>query len=409
MPFTGNVTEFVGRVPQPGGDLMLLWNYWYRKILVVEAVGVWQDTERNPLDQTSTYVCLENIQNLLDTVDFERGAMWAYLIDRPAGMRIIQRSGQHYCSPCDFLWAPRVDLSEIEITSLRFLGHGWGRGIWRGKKVDIQLACDDVSLKLIEQETRGAKAVLGMDLTYALVAHIFVGDLLFGLLTEPSHLSRPVRLTDRAVVFAALAKLERANMLHGFLIDTERMMIDENGQVRLLELHALRYYSPHQRKQLEEDAQELHWDRLREIFDVLALSHVGVPLKFMVPSKFMRAASTILMKTPSPERLLSIILTFEANLEANLEAYTAEKEESSRRRRSHRGKPKALSIGSLPPGPKQGGKTHGPVIGKTSRSVDSTAFLLFEHPLRAMTFLSQEVMLAPEAKEPLTASIVELA
>ncbi|KAJ6463525.1 hypothetical protein C8R45DRAFT_522363 [Mycena sanguinolenta] len=192
MPFTGNVTEFVGRVPQPGGDLMLLWNYWYRKILVVEAVGVWQDAERNHLDQTSTYVCLENIQNLLDTIDFERGAMWAYLIDRPAGMRIIQRSGQHYCSPCDFLWAPRVDLSEIEITSLRFLGHGWGRGIWRGKK-----------------ETRGAKAVLGMDLTYALVAHIFVGDLLFGLLTEPSHLSRPVRLTDRAVVFAALAKLER--------------------------------------------------------------------------------------------------------------------------------------------------------------------------------------------------------
>jgi hypothetical protein len=59
--------------------------------------------------------------------------------------------------------------------------------------IRIQMCPSDLALRLIERETRGYKAVLGMDLTYELVAHIFIGDRLFGILTEPSHLARPFR------------------------------------------------------------------------------------------------------------------------------------------------------------------------------------------------------------------------
>ncbi|KAJ7270644.1 hypothetical protein B0H12DRAFT_774804 [Mycena haematopus] len=379
---------------------MILWNYFYRKIVVVEAIGLWEDSEPEYGDLKSTYVWLDKIQSLFDTIDFEHGETWAYMISRPSGRRIIQRPAQRYGSSCDFLWAPRIDLAEVEITSLWFYGHGWGRGVWRGKKVDIQLACDDVSLKLVERATRASRILEGMDLTYAIVAHIFVGDLLFGLLTEPSHLSRPVELTDRAIVYAAFAKLERAFMLHGFLIDGERMVINENGRVRLLDISSLQYYAPHQRKQLEEDAQKFHWDCLRKIFNDLAVLGPAMPYRFSKP------ASTILVKTPSPERLLLISFQslFQIYIIQNEETDCRQHKPSKRARRN----PKTLSLGPLPLGPKQGARAHGLVLAKPSRRIEAG------DPPPHTTYSSHAfvyvpaAMIAPRPEVALSASIVEV-
>ncbi|KAJ7813237.1 hypothetical protein B0H14DRAFT_2605225 [Mycena olivaceomarginata] len=293
---------------------MILWNFLYRKLVVVEAIGFSPELEPDYLKDRSTNAWLEKVQNLLDTIDFESDNMWAYMIDRPSGRCIIQRPTERYRIPCDFLWAPRIDLSEIEITGLWFCAEGHGRGYWKGKEVDIQLASDNLSLRVIERETRGLKAVWGMNISYEVVAHLFIGDLLCGILTESSSSSRPVRVTDRTIVFTALAKLERSFMLHGYLLDPWHIAIDGNGQFRLLDLHALRYHAPHQQKLLEKDAQTEHWGNIRKLFDWIAMC----PPDSQVPPQFKKVASTVLARTPSPLRLLAIPVRFEVGLRVHL-------------------------------------------------------------------------------------------
>ncbi|KAF7369812.1 hypothetical protein MVEN_00313900 [Mycena venus] len=410
MPISGDITAYVGQVPQYGaGDLLMLWNYLHRKLIVIEAIGLQDGKDPAYGEQKLIHLWVGKIQSLLDTIDFEHGDSWAYIIDRPSGPRIIQRSREHYRIPCDFLWAPRVDLSEIEITSLMYWGRGFGRGLWRGKEVDIQIACNDGALTLIERETRGIKALQGMDLTYELIAHIFHGDLLFGIMTESSRLARPVQVTDRAIVFAAMAKLERAFMLHAFpeydgSASDQHIVIDEHGRVRLLDLFALEYYTPHQRKKLEEDAEEYHWKRLRVLFeDVLPYSPSEGPMGFMKP------ASIVLAKTPSPDRLLVIPVRFEGGLRA----YLTQNEDDNRRRKKSskttRGKSKTLTIGTSPVGPKLGPKANHLVISRTARNVELGApppYSEFSPPHRSANV--RLVMLAPEPEDVGGASIVEL-
>ncbi|KAJ7135759.1 hypothetical protein C8R44DRAFT_976567 [Mycena epipterygia] len=237
--------SLVGRLPQSnGGDIFILWNYAYHKFVVVQVVDRTYDDEEDAF-------LLGKIQSLLDTIDFEWDEVfWAYLIGQPAGPRIIQRPREHYRIRCDFL------------------GQGLGRSVLRGKKVDINVGCDDLGLSYIERETRGLKAVRGMDLTYDVVAHVFRGGFLIGILTEPSELSRPIR-SDRAAVFAAFAKLERAFMLHKNLMDNQCILIDEKGRVRLRDLNNIICYAPHERKKFEEHAQDYHWDTLQQMFQDL--------------------------------------------------------------------------------------------------------------------------------------------
>ncbi|KAJ7852982.1 hypothetical protein B0H13DRAFT_2083487 [Mycena leptocephala] len=390
MPFSRNVTAYVA-MTAGSGDLLMLWNYFYRKLIIVQAIGLAIDPES--VDPTNEW--LEKIQGLLGTVDFEHSDIWAYLIDRPSGPRIIQRPRELYRIPCDFLWAPRVDVTEIEITILSFMTHGIGQGVWRGKEFDIVIGCDDLALRLIERETRGYKAVLGMDLTYELVAHIFIGDRLFGILTEPSHLARPFRGSDRAVVFAAFAKLERASILHSGLIYGERFMIDHTGKVRLFDLYDIRCYAPHERRNLEEDAQKYHWDRLQTIFDDIGSTSVSYPLRYRKPT------STILAPTPSPERFFLIAVEFGLDLHFPL----AKDETTNRRRKqsskSARGNPKTLQIGTKPLGPKQGLKAFSILLSNTSRNIEPNGPPPY-------TEFPRFLMLAPEPEDTNGASIVEL-
>ncbi|KAJ7456985.1 hypothetical protein FB451DRAFT_1275511 [Mycena latifolia] len=349
MPTTGNITAFVGRSTQADGvgDLLILWNYAYRKPLVIQAIGLECDWNfGHDFQQKVTNQWLEKVQTVLDTIDFECEDFWAYLIDGPIGPKIIQRSTprEHYRIPCDFLWAPRVDITEIETHRFWCTGQGLGRGVWRGKKVDILIGCDDRDLQLVERTTRSLKAVRGMDVTYDVVAHIFRGNLLIGILTESSHLHlfNPSAIYRAIVlVFAAFAKLERAFFLHEFLIDHQRVLIDEKGRVRILDLQTLVYYPPHERKQFEEKAQKFHWDRLPIIFDGLG------PHSAPFPPLFFKPASTILVRTPSPERVLLITLSFTLDMPASL----SDDERSNHRRKkkstSVRSNAKVLQIGSL--------------------------------------------------------------
>ncbi|KAK7055503.1 hypothetical protein R3P38DRAFT_1358304 [Favolaschia claudopus] len=304
-----SVTAFLGRIPKSNtthsrGDIIVLWNYLLRKIMVVEAIGFDSPpVEIGEVYVRRTYMWAEEMQNIIHTVDFKTKNFWAYLIDSPSGgRRLIQRPPEKCRPPPDFLWAQRIDLSEIEITSLWFKPWGYGRGLWRGTEYDIHLAFVEPHVKSMEKETKAFKALRGLDLTYEVIAHIFVGDVLVGLMTESSSSSRCIKSSDRAVVFAALAKLERAFMVHRDLLDDQRLVIDAKGQVRLIDIQNLVQFSPNQRKELEEQAQECHWDTLRSIFESLTITGFSsVELIWYETS-----SSITLAKTPSPEQLLSV-------------------------------------------------------------------------------------------------------
>ncbi|KAJ7146186.1 hypothetical protein C8R44DRAFT_863981 [Mycena epipterygia] len=399
MPISGNITAYVGRLPQSnGGDIFILWNYAYHKFVVVQVVDRAYDDEEDAF-------LLGKIQSLLDTIDFERDEVfWAYLIDQPTGPRIIQRPRDHYRIRCDFLWAERVDVSEVEIHRLYCRGQGLGRGVWRGKKVDINVGCDDLGLKYIERETRGLKAVRGMDLTYDVVAHVFRGGFLIGILTEPSELSRPIRRSDRAAVFAAFAKLERAFMLHKNLMDNQRILIDEKGRVRLLDLNNIICYAPHERKKFEEHAQDYHWDTLQQMFQ--DLEHW--PLNSAPwPQHFWKPESTILARTPSPERLLLITVSFITDVTPQFGDNKRNNRRQKQSSKGLRGNPKTLSIGTTPLGRKAQSLALATISRNIPRPGDPPPYS--EFPPTHGKLPSRLLLLAPEPEDTGSgASIVEL-
>ncbi|KAJ7161051.1 hypothetical protein C8R46DRAFT_1106359 [Mycena filopes] len=348
---SGDITAFIGRSPadHPGtGDEFMLWNYYHRKLVVVHTIGLESpfgaSFEESVRQSKLTFVWLEKIQSLLHTIDFEHGDRRAYLIDTPSGPRIVQKSRksrQPYRIPCDNLWAPRIDIRDIEITKMWAFENMIGRAIWRGKETTAYVAYDDLGLTHIEQTMKGLRALRGMDVTYEIVAHVFTGDELVGYLTESAAKSRPMRAKDRANVFAALSKLESEGFVYAGITDDERILIDENDKVRLLNLWHLRRYKKHQRKELEEDAREFHWNRATELFDGLG------PVPASIPYWFTKPAATILAKTPST-RLLLITLKWKVDMPG---AFLYEEQAKARRKATkaarERENAKTLEIGSL--------------------------------------------------------------
>ncbi|KAJ7092484.1 hypothetical protein B0H15DRAFT_834093 [Mycena belliarum] len=347
MPVYGNVTAYIGKLPQEGDDLFILWNYMRNKVVTVQVVGYAANQIGDEVDQERTarecnhYVGL--IHSLIETIDFDLDESCAYMIQKPSGPRIIQRRKPYYRIPCDFLWAPRVDISEIEVQSIWSVGHGRGRGVWRGKQVDISMACDEGGLIVVEGETRNLKAMQGMDLTYNIVAHVFRGDALIGLLTESSRRAQPFKFSDRAAVFAAFAKLERAFMIY-YGLDSYRIYIDQ-GRVKLVTIANITYYAPHERENFEALAQEWHWDILRDIFSPPGCAPGPITIWYPDPTPH-----GVLARTPPPERILFITLDFSdlGRISVEGEILDDEGQDTRRRKKKSTGaKTKLMQIGSL--------------------------------------------------------------
>ncbi|KAJ7607350.1 hypothetical protein FB45DRAFT_1067907 [Roridomyces roridus] len=327
------------------GDIYTFWSWSYRRLLVVQAIGLTVE------DAKTRDLHLEKIQSCIDSIDFEHEDGWAYLVDKPTGPRIIHKPRKVYQIPCDFLWAPRVDVSEIDMQKIH---HGKGRAIWRGKEVDVHIGCDDVELTVIEDETRALKATMGMDVTYGIVGHIFRGEKLVGVMRESSRASRTVGLADRAAVYAAFALLETAFILHTHILDIQSIAMSETGRVRMLDIHTFKYYRRNEREKLEQDAQKYHWGPLKELFDILT-ECVGCPIG--LPGYFFFPTSTILASTPSPDTfmLISLWLTFDTCVQFD---------EEKKRRRRKVGSKTSLEVRTA----RSKGHTHAPV--KATRTLD---------------------------------------
>ncbi|KAJ7619256.1 hypothetical protein FB45DRAFT_871496 [Roridomyces roridus] len=289
------------------GDLFIFWSLAYRRLLVVQALGQYA-----AFVEKEDYIawwnqCLENIQSCIDALDFEREDTWAYLVTTASGPRIIQKPRELYQIPCDFLWAPRVDVSEIDMQKMN---QGFGLAVWRGRKVDVRIGFNDKELEQIEFETLALKEIQSMDIAYGLIAHVFRGDKLVGTMRESSRASRPVRATDRATVFAAFALLERAFMINRSLVNDQNIVMDEKGRVRMLYPDAIRLYGRDEREELERDAQTYHWEPLEKFFDIFT-QNPGVELRW--PIYLVYPSSTCLAPTPFSERFMVVPLRFDVH------------------------------------------------------------------------------------------------
>lgn len=278
-----------------------------------------------------------------------------------------------------------------------------------------------MGLTLVEREMRGLRAVRGMDLTYDIVAHVFRGDHLIGVLTETceaSRLVRPVILfflvlnmlssplnmqSDRAAVFATFARLERAFMLH-INVDWQHVMIDENGRVRILDLESLIFYGRHERQRLERDAQKYHWDKLQE----LCARPLDPPPAY--PVRFMCSGATILARTPSPERVLLIITDLAYIARVYQDAHDEKKTRKSSSKRL-RGNPKTVTVGAVSLAP----KAHTLALSKMPRSIENNQPPppppYSESPLPHQRPGFRRVLLAPPPEDTIEysgASIVEI-
>ncbi|KAJ7607412.1 hypothetical protein FB45DRAFT_948254 [Roridomyces roridus] len=294
------------------GDLFIFWSLAYRRLLVVQALGQYAAFMEEEHAQSWEKQCLEEIQSCINAMDFEREDTWAYLVTTASGPRIIQKPRKLYEIPCDFLWAPRVDISEIDVQKMN---EGFGLAVWRGRQVDVRIAFNDNELWQVECETRALKDVQHLDIAYGLVAHVFRGEKLIGIMRESAQASRPVQASDRAAVFAAFALLESAFMVNSSLINEDHIVMDEKGRVRMLYLRSIRLYGREEREELERDAQMYHWEPLREFFDLVTNPAVEVrwPTYLIYPS------STYLAPTPSPERFMAMPLRFDVHACIQLE------------------------------------------------------------------------------------------
>ncbi|KAJ7048467.1 hypothetical protein C8F01DRAFT_1190518 [Mycena amicta] len=242
-------------------ERFILWDVTSRKIIVVEApwlcAAVSPGSERDSIRAEyieKLSVCVKSLDLTLDTR--------VYLVEAPSGPRTIQKPLRRNFK-YDSLLAPRVDLRDLDIQSVLFDGAVFGSAIWRGQEFTCNIAYDEKSFGIMKMYMIGYRLVQDLDIAFQIVAHIFEGDLLIGYLTESVKGSRA---SDRAVVYAAIARIERAFIVHRGIDDPIGLLIDPRGKVRLRHSHMFYRYDENTRAKFEKACKKYHWDVLPAFF-----------------------------------------------------------------------------------------------------------------------------------------------
>ncbi|KAJ7054713.1 hypothetical protein C8F01DRAFT_1162671 [Mycena amicta] len=232
----------------------ILWDVTSRKIIVVEApwlgvaVSLWFERDRIRAEYIEKLsVCVRSLDLTLDTR--------VYLVEAPSGPRTIQKPIRRNFK-YDSLLAPRVDLRDLDIQSVLFDGNVFGSATWRGQEFTCNIAYDEESFGIMEMYMMGYRLVQDLDIAFQIVAHIFEGDLLIGYLTESVKGSRA---SDRAVVYAAIARIERAFIVHRGVDDPSGLLIDARGKVRLRHCNMFYGYDENTRAEFEKACKKYHW------------------------------------------------------------------------------------------------------------------------------------------------------
>lgn len=202
---------------------------------------------------------LEHIQTLLSFIEFGK-TNWAYMFSNSKGAhQIVQRQRSLYkiSTPT---WVPRIE--EQEITYVKWILVDMRMGRWKEKDVDVILGYEDHYLQRVEATMNGYRRLEGLDITYAVLAHVISGDgSVIGVVTEPE-VGRLVQAQDRSLVYDAITRLQRRNLIYCGIHWSKIHILD--GKVRLSNLASIFYIED--LGELEKKAEKRHWQALEALF-----------------------------------------------------------------------------------------------------------------------------------------------
>ncbi|KAJ6578794.1 hypothetical protein DFH09DRAFT_1148330 [Mycena vulgaris] len=237
---------------------------------------------------------LQIIQTLLQEIDFGR-TNWGYLIDNGLNNAHIVQKTHELPRITEIPWCPFVDERDIEITNWVLAEDR--HGVWNGKEVDLFIGWDAVFMDFVRKRMAAYKLLIERDLehlAYRALGHVMRAGTneICGIMTEASY-GRMVEHTDKSAVYKAIAEIQRAGLL--FMgIDTSRIMLTDDGQVRLVGLCVL----VRQSADPVERAKELaywHWERLETLFKELEVGPNLIP-----PMRKIRPTPISLPPFPGP-------------------------------------------------------------------------------------------------------------
>jgi hypothetical protein len=214
-------------------------------------------------------------------------------------------------------WAPLIEEKEIIYT--RWFLVDVRTGYWKGREVgracfrlfadhhgftacatDVILGYEDHYLKRIHDAMMGYHALLDMDLTYKVLAHVISSDgSVIGVVTEPE-IGRLVQHRDRTLVYQAITRLQRRHLIFNGLHYSKIHILD--GKVRLSNVASIAYIKDP--IELKKEAEVRHWGPLKRLFEFLDPDDEVPLLALERISK--QATLKLLPDHPSPERPLFV-------------------------------------------------------------------------------------------------------
>jgi hypothetical protein len=246
---------------------------------------------------------LEVCRSLLHALPFGHANSVYLTRDRSGSWKCVPR--QLPPKPLFEPWGefPLVDESEIRYTRFSVMPD-IHEAVWEGYEVDIWSPRPCTPAEEFEAlDFAAAYRDIGtLPYKFEILAFLTRDGLIAGMIFEPSG-GRPVRLSDRAVVYAAFADLERHGLMCRWISEFD-LVIAEDGLPKFTWLTRVHSVGT-DLVQAQEDLHIWHWGKLREMFARLEEKRgYRLNYKHLRVSRYHPASSTLLFPLPAPSPLL---------------------------------------------------------------------------------------------------------
>ncbi|GLB44525.1 hypothetical protein LshimejAT787_1701520 [Lyophyllum shimeji] len=215
---------------------------------------------------------LEQLRTVVHTIEFGK-TNWGYLVHHPRrGYEILQKQRRMPKLTCH-TWARLIPFNEVHFTRF-WPGLDIWNGYWKEREVDVFMAYNDRTMRILDQEMRGYLALQGLDLTYEVLGHVVNNDGTIVGLAYEAHVGRLLQFRDRALVYDALSKVQQRGLVFCGAQEFTNIHI-MNGKVRLTNLASIWHFPDE--KLRKEHGDERHWKPLESWFPALKAQKDNTP------------------------------------------------------------------------------------------------------------------------------------
>jgi hypothetical protein len=320
-----DMTAEVGRTSDTTGRYYLLWKNSQTIVIQASPIAPSPDPCGDILNYHKQVMNgMEIIQTLLSNIKFGF-TNWAYLVRQGENNYILVFKQRFVRRISCRIYAPLVLESELEIT--QWITFHRRNAIWKGREVDVCMATNDSRAQFIESETNGREILLDLDLTFEVLGHIIRDGDVVGIMLEAGY-GRPLRLSDRAIMYEAVAKLQSRNIY--FPSISKSNIIIHHGKVRFMNVGGTARIRNDGQGPTEELAKTQHWKLLNALFDTLETCDFICPEYRRMDQHFF-----IIPPLPTPDRpfpsVFDIIMQSKAYFISNDAAFSSDAKLSKRR------------------------------------------------------------------------------